>query len=234
MTYLSEIRICTMCLPSQWQPAFKAVMDAENDTDIATAAIEKLAHAAANRTGLKIRIPTHPVVPQLDSLESDVTQSILDLQARNCIFGTPPTLDEFLEPKEEAETRDSAAADIFDGPRGDKAIVAEVAREMAEKNNKVIEVDSDDEDEPGGPDVSHAEMIDLCGKPTEACLQHGDASSDLPLSLLIHLRHFRVCLRREELLHAGQTTLDAFLTYPSHQSLDPHTTSCDCHLCHSV
>ena len=39
----------------------------------------------------------------------------------------PPTLDEFLEPKEEAKTRDSAAADIFDGPGGDKVIVAEVA-----------------------------------------------------------------------------------------------------------
>ena len=54
----------------------------------------------------------------------------------------------------------------------------------------------------------------------EACLQHGDSSSDLPLNLLTHLRHFRVCLRWEELLHARQTTLDAFLTGPSHQSLE--------------
>ncbi|KAF9232698.1 hypothetical protein BU15DRAFT_10943, partial [Melanogaster broomeanus] len=42
---------------ADWQPAFKAVMDAENNTDAATAAIEKLVHAAATRTGLKIRIP---------------------------------------------------------------------------------------------------------------------------------------------------------------------------------
>ena len=112
-------------------------MDAENNTDAATTAIEKLSRTAANWTGLKIRIPARPVVPQLDALKKDVTQSISDLQARKHIFGTPPTLDEFLEPKEEAETRDSVVADIFNGPGGDQAIVAEVVREMAEKNNKL-------------------------------------------------------------------------------------------------
>ena len=66
------------------------------------------------------------MVPQLDALEKDVTQSISDLQARKHIFGTPLTLDEFLEPKEEGETRDSAVADIFNGPGGDQAIVTEV------------------------------------------------------------------------------------------------------------
>lgn len=67
---------------SNWQPAFKAIMDAENDMDVATSAIEKLVHAAVNSwTGLKIRIPACAVVPQLDALENDVTQSILDLQA---------------------------------------------------------------------------------------------------------------------------------------------------------
>ena len=126
-----------------WQPAFKAVMDVENDTDAATTAIEKLSRTAADWTGLKIRIPARPVVPQLDALEKDVTQSISDLQAHKHIFGTPPTLDEFLEPKEEAETRDSAAADIVNGPGGDQAIVAEVVQETAEKNNEVIEIDSD-------------------------------------------------------------------------------------------
>ena len=150
-------------------------MEAENDTDAATSAIEKLAHAAANRTGIKIHLPAWwPVVLQLDALENDLTQSISDLQGRNCIFGTPLTLDEFLEPKEEAETQDSAAAAIFDGLEGDKAIVAEVVREVAEKNNKVIEVDTDNEDEPRKPDISHSDTINLCEKLVKACLQHGD------------------------------------------------------------
>ena len=165
------------------------------------------------------------MVPQLDTLEKDVTQSISDLQARKRIFGTPPTLDEFLEPKEEAETRDSVAADIFNGPGGDQAIVAEVVRVTAEKNNEVIEIDSDDEGKPRKPDISHAETINLCEKLMEACLQHGDSSSDLLLNLLTYLRHFCVCLCREELLHARQTTLDAFLASPSHQSLKRHTYS---------
>ena len=72
---------------SDWQPAFKAVMDAENNTNTATVAIEKLVHAAANFTGLGIRIPARREVPQLDALETDVVQSISDLQARNRIFG---------------------------------------------------------------------------------------------------------------------------------------------------
>lgn len=155
---------------SDWQPAFGAVMDTENDTNVATAAIEKLAHTAANRTGFKIRIPMCPVVPQLDALENNTMQSISVLQARNRIFGTPPTLDKFLEPKEEAETRDSEAANNFDGPGGDEVIVAEVIRETVEKNNEVTEIDSDDEDEPNRPDISSAETINLCEKLMDACL----------------------------------------------------------------
>ncbi|KAG8217062.1 hypothetical protein J3R82DRAFT_5058 [Butyriboletus roseoflavus] len=66
---------------SDWQPAFKAIIDTENDTDVATPAIKKLAHAAANLTGLKIRIPARSAVPQLETVRNDVTQSILDLKA---------------------------------------------------------------------------------------------------------------------------------------------------------
>ena len=61
-----------------------------------------------------------------------------------------------------------------------------MVRETAEKNNEVIEIDSDDEDEPRKPDISHTETINLCEKLMEACLQHGDSSSDLPLNLLTH------------------------------------------------
>ena len=143
---------------ADWQAAFKAVMDAENDSDAATSMIEKLMHAAANHTGIKICLPARPVVPQLDDLENDLTQSISDLQGLNRIFETPLMLDEFLEPKEEAETRDSATAAIFDGPEGDKAIVAEVVREITEKNNEVIEVESDDEDKPRKPDISRSDV----------------------------------------------------------------------------
>ena len=52
-------------------------------------------------------------------------------------------------------------AAIFDGPEGDKVIVAKVVREVAEKNNEVIKVDTDDEDEPRKPDTSRSDTINL-------------------------------------------------------------------------
>ncbi|KAH0833378.1 hypothetical protein J3R83DRAFT_12479 [Lanmaoa asiatica] len=127
-----------------------------------------------------------------------------------------------LNPKKKQRLGISVSADIFDGPGGDKAIVAEVVQEVAEKNNEVIEIDDDDDDEISKPDISRTETINLCEKLMEACLQHGDSSSDLPLNLLTNLRHFHVCLRRKKFLHARQTTLDAFLACPSRQSFDPN------------
>ena len=95
-------------------------------------------------------------------------------------------------------------ADIFES--GDKAIVAKVVQEMAEQNGEVINVNFDDDDESGTPDIPRGEAIHLCERLAEACLQHGDASSDLAIDLLTHLRRFRVFLRREERIHTQQTT----------------------------
>ena len=46
-----------------------------------------------------------------------------------------------------------------------------------EKNNKVIEVEYDDEDEPRKPDVSRSDTTNLCEKLVKACLQHGTVAS---------------------------------------------------------
>ncbi|KAN0088708.1 hypothetical protein V8E55_005765 [Tylopilus felleus] len=115
--------------------------------------------------------------------------AILELQAWNCIFGTPPTLNDFIEPKEELEDPD-LTADIFEG--GDKAIVVKVIQEMAEQNGEAINVNSDDDDESGTPNILRSEAINLCQRLSEACRQHGDASSDLAISLLTTLRCFFV------------------------------------------
>ncbi|KAG1726179.1 uncharacterized protein EDB91DRAFT_1022039, partial [Suillus paluster] len=51
---------------TNWRPAFKAVMDAEGDSDAAASTVEQLAQAACQWTGLKIRIPTRqPPLTQL-------------------------------------------------------------------------------------------------------------------------------------------------------------------------
>ena len=53
------------------------------------------------------------VVPQSDALESDVTQSISKLRDSA----------DTHELKEEAETQDSAVADIFDGQEGTRQLL---------------------------------------------------------------------------------------------------------------
>ena len=99
-----------------------------------------------------------PPLTQLTTLEDKVTTSLQDLKARNHIFGELPSSDEFLEPVEEQKVGDSLA---FEG--GDKAIVAAVKREMAEKVGEVIEVESaEDEDSQAEPEVSRAEALGLC------------------------------------------------------------------------
>ncbi|KAG1729323.1 uncharacterized protein EDB91DRAFT_1159667 [Suillus paluster] len=144
------------------------------------------------------------------TLEDEITTSLQDLKTRNRIFGEPPSLDEFLEPVEEQEVVDSLA---FEG--GDKAIVAAVKREIAEKVGEVIEVESDeDEDTQAEPEFSRAETLGLCQQLEGACLQFGNADPTLPLELLKQIRLFRAHLRRDELLHGTQTTIDSYFISP--------------------
>jgi hypothetical protein len=111
------------------------------------------------------------------------------------------------EPVEEQEVGDSRLE--FEG--GDKAIIAAVKQEMAEKAGEVIEVETD-EDEGPEPEVmvSRAETLALCQQLEGACLQFGNADSTLPLEFVRHIRFFRAYLRYEELLPGTQTTLDVY------------------------
>ena len=113
------------------------------------------------------------------------------LKTRNRILGELPSLDEFLEPVEEQEVGDSLA---FEG--GDKAIVAAVNREMAEKVGEVIEVESDeDEDSLAEPEVSRAEALGLCQRLEGAYLQFVNADPTLPLELLKQIHLFQAHLQ---------------------------------------
>jgi hypothetical protein len=61
-----------------------------------------------------------------------------------------------------------------------------VKQEMAEKAGQVIEVESDEEDDPQ-PEVSHpshAEMFALCQRLEGGCLQFGNADSTVPLDFV--------------------------------------------------
>ena len=198
-------------IDTDWRPTFKAVMNAEGDSNKAASEVEELAQAACRRTGLKIKIPARrPPLTQLTTLEDEVTTSLQDLKTRNRIFGELPSLDEFLEPVEEQEIGDSLT---FEG--GDSAIVAAVKREMAEKVGEVIEVESDeDEDTQAEPELSRTETLGLCQRLEGACLQFGNADPTLPLELLKQICLFRAHLQRDKLLHGTQTTIDSYFISP--------------------
>ncbi|KAJ8592699.1 hypothetical protein M405DRAFT_27315 [Rhizopogon salebrosus TDB-379] len=109
-----------------------------------------------------------------------------------------------LEPAEEQQV-----GEFFEG--GDEAIIAVVRQEMAEKAGQVIEVDSEEEDDPQ-PEVSRTEMLALspCQRLEGSCLQFGNADSTVPLDLVKQIHLFRAHLRCEELLHRTQTTIDSY------------------------
>jgi hypothetical protein len=192
---------------TNWRPAFNAVMDAEGDSDAVASTIEQLVRAACQRTGLKLRIPARqPPLAQLTAIENEVSASLQELRTRNCIFGEPPSLDEFLEPAEEQEVEGS-----FEFEGGDKAIVAAVQKEIAEKVGEVIEVSDDEEDlDSAEPVISRSETLALCQQLQGACLQFGNVDSLLPLELLKQIHLFHAQLRHNELLHGTQTTIDSF------------------------
>jgi hypothetical protein len=88
-------------------------------------------------------------------------------------------------------------------------------QEMAEKVGEVIEVESDaDEDSQAEPEVSRVEALGLCQRLEGACLRFGNADPTLPLELLKQIRLFRAHLRRDELLHGTQTTIDSYFISP--------------------
>ncbi|KAF8140331.1 hypothetical protein EV363DRAFT_1152947 [Boletus edulis] len=185
-----------------WEPVLKAITD-EEDTETALATVDKLEKAALQRTGLKIRLPARPCQPdQLITAESTLMESVNELKSKNRIFGSPPTVDELLDPTEEREMEEPR----FDENDLEKSIADEVRREIAGEN--VAEAESDDECEPVGPTVTRGELIQLCEQLESGCMEYGDPQ--LSLDLLGRIRTYRATLRREELVNAKQTSLDRF------------------------
>ena len=147
---------------SNWESALKAVMDAEGDAAQASAAVEKLASAACQRSGLVLKLSL-PKPPQLEVLEQDLTNCVKILKDKNRIFGTLPSVDELIDPVEERENLDTEV-ELFED---DAAIIAEVRRREEVRNGDAMEVDSDNEDDCCGGKVAAmatSELIALAEK----------------------------------------------------------------------
>ncbi|KIK75628.1 hypothetical protein PAXRUDRAFT_18825 [Paxillus rubicundulus Ve08.2h10] len=163
-------------IDADWQLALRAVMDAESDSEAALKAIQPLEHAAMQQPGLKIQNLHCPKeLPQLKSTKNELMQSVNVLKSHNHIFDTPPTLDELLDPPEEAEIR---KMDLFTiGEKGKKEIVEMVEHETAVARGEVIKIDLDEDEDLVGLCITRIQAMTLCEQLGRAVLEYEDHSS---------------------------------------------------------
>lgn len=82
------------------------------------------------------------------------------LKERNHIYGTPISIDEFVDPCEEQENLDTAAETFED----DATIIGEVHQREAVWSGEPMEVNSDDADCDAEPPMGTSELIVLAEK----------------------------------------------------------------------
>ena len=128
-----------------------------------------------------------------------------ELVKRKRIFGTPPTLDELVDPAEEKVIPLAIAL-----PGDEEEIIALVRQEADIRSGKIpMEIDDESEDDGdvvgSGEDMSRAELLELCAKLEGACI---GASAFDAMNLVKELHIFQGELRREETMNAKQITLE--------------------------
>ncbi|KAG9308707.1 hypothetical protein JVU11DRAFT_11665 [Chiua virens] len=181
-------------------------MDAEGLEEDAINAIDCLEHDAKAWAGLKIQITLRPHIPQLQEEEAQLMETVNTLKSRNRIFD-PPTLEDLMDPPEEKEIRQGLMTELN---RSDEVIVAKVQHEMAVAKGKVIEVESDnDNDETPEPLISCVETMLMCLMFEHAVKEHGDIEDMLELPHILYCFHAK--LQRKEFFEAKQTTLDRYM-----------------------
>ncbi|KAF8228279.1 hypothetical protein L208DRAFT_1404091, partial [Tricholoma matsutake] len=151
-------------------------MNAEGDILQAQEALHKLA-SECQLPHLTIKLPRKSppesaAIPQIIETEQELMESVKELVKHRQIIGSPPTLEDLVDPVEECEIGDSLYR--FEG--GDAEIVAVVQHEMAVARGDVIELEDSDDD--AEDDV---EVIKLCEVLEKACLSYGDADFSLEL-----------------------------------------------------
>jgi hypothetical protein len=149
--------------------------------------------------------PESATIPQIVEAEKGLMKSVEKLVKHRQIIGSPPTLEDLVNPIEECEIGDLPYR--FEG--GDAEIVAVVQHEIAVAQGDVIELDnSKDNSKDDLEDVpTRAEVIKLCEVLEKVFLWYGDA--DFSLELPHQLCKYRAKLRCDDLT---QTSLDSYFT----------------------
>ncbi|KAJ3780447.1 hypothetical protein GGU10DRAFT_380619 [Lentinula aff. detonsa] len=133
---------------------------------------------------------------QTDSIipvERDLMEIIADLKTRNRIFGETPTLEELVDPVEEKEIGGSA---FHYGEDAEKKIVDQI--------------EEDDDEDNGPPDVSLSELLGNLKLAKEQCLTSQIDSpgvAEEALKLMEQLRKFRGQVQKLQLLKAKQVPI---------------------------
>ena len=124
-----------------WRPAIDAIFPAENDTELTTLEVKRLAAATANSSRLKIRIhrQTLEQVPgEVIEVERDLLTTSKQLHRLKGIPEWGSSVDEVVEPKEEREFR----IEKFEGR--DAETVAHAKHLVAVENGEIIDVDKEE------------------------------------------------------------------------------------------
>ncbi|KAG1864599.1 hypothetical protein C8R48DRAFT_672644 [Suillus tomentosus] len=135
---------------SQWCAALRKASHVQNlphtsgDNVKAAEAVEKLASAACQRSGLAVKIWPLTKAPQFQTLEHELMKSIEELTTWRRIIGTPLTVDKILHPQEEKNIGQSG---------------------------ELVEVESDGEDEDDQPKLEAA-CIERLGADSSLDLVH--------------------------------------------------------------
>jgi hypothetical protein len=208
---------------ADWQPAYDAVLHAEDDTIAALDAIDQFrnafdnhhsqVHATAIAETTQSNTPAFPSPRQLIDTELALGEMITSLVERNGIRGSPLTVEAFINPVEEAHPFEESP---FAYTGGDDDIVAEVLREetgvSALGDGKGLGDGNDDGtmEPPEETLISLERGITHCAELERLCLVHAE-SIDVG-GFLSSLRKFRGSLQKKERHGHAQTTLNTFFS----------------------
>ena len=200
-----EAHVGPAYIDEHWAQILKAVMSCEEDSTQAIKVVELLALQALASPTITLSLPTVLLSPDQQSIETQLMECVTELVKRKHIFGTPPTLDELVDPVEEKVIPLAIAL-----PGDEEEIIALVRREADIRSGKIpMEIDDKSEDDGdvigSGEDMSQAELLELCAKLEGACI---GASAFDAMNLVKELHIFQGELRQEETMNAKQITLE--------------------------
>ncbi|GJJ12865.1 hypothetical protein Clacol_007111 [Clathrus columnatus] len=161
-------------IEGEWTEAFKAVMDAENNSVLALEAIERLTTAVTATPSVhppsisSNNTSQHDWPLQIQELEKDLQQVVNELKWRNQIVGQLLTLEEMLNLVEET---DVGGCDLLT----DEKIVQKVKYKMSVEQGEIMELDSESEgevEEETEDKLTIPEVLTLCEQVECLCLRY--------------------------------------------------------------